>query len=54
MSENKKDKVPMEFPSKQQSKKVDPIVDVVENELNPPMNAQVQQIVKGNCSNQSK
>lgn len=44
MSENKKDKVPMEFPGNDNIKKIDPIVDVVENELNPPKSAAVQQI----------
>lgn len=37
--------VPLECPSTQQEKKIDPIVDVVKNELNPPKNAEVQQII---------
>ena len=36
-------KTPMEFPATQQEKRVDPIVDVVEKELNPPHNTSVQQ-----------
>lgn len=44
MSESK-NKVPMEFPATQQEKKVDPIVDVVEKELNPPYNSSVQQAI---------
>lgn len=45
MSDNKENKVPLECPSIQQPKKIDPIVDVVENEVFPPENTNVQQII---------
>lgn len=48
MSDNKNDKVPMEFPGNDNVKKIDPIVDVVEKELNPPKSADVQQIISNN------
>ena len=43
--ENKENKVPMEFPATQQEKKINPIVDVVENEINPTKYASNQQTI---------
>lgn len=45
MSDNKENKVPLECPSIQQPKKIDPIVDVVERETFPTANVDVQKII---------
>lgn len=47
MSENDKQfaTAPMEFPSQSKKSVTEPIVDVVENELFPPKNCQVQNII---------
>lgn len=42
---NDKNQIPLECPSTQQEKKIDPIVDVVEKELNPPATKEVESII---------
>ncbi len=44
-NDNKSNKVPLECPSNQNKTKVDPIIDVVENEIYPPANQDVIDII---------